>query len=266
MSSTFCVFHAESPASASVPLLGRLVADPRRPLSNYRPTIDQPRWPDQKSPIIDIVMQKSTTMSTEALKKASIIAGLGTIIDGDGSTDNNARYSITADEFKTYAIQQVSDAWKTVKEGNDLEMMNFVKENKGKAYFMVSIKTAVKPSVDRGKGGQTSGGLKGRIPLAALTSGAMPALLDPQVGFDVGQGQNTTTKGAFDDEIAFAAEYRVVAMVSDFKVSLKKLVSRRQFLEDKGLYRQSGRAGLAFGGDGEDSDIEDDDDDAEKFI
>jgi len=94
----------------------------------------------------------------------------------------------------------------------------------------------------------------------------MPALLDPQVGFDVGQGENITTQGVFDHEIAFAAEYRVVALVSDFKMSLKKLVSRRQFLEDKGLYGQSGRAGLAFSGDGEDSDIEDDDDDIEKFI
>jgi hypothetical protein len=31
-------------------------------------------------------------MSTEAIKKASVIAGLGTVIDGDGSTDNNIRY------------------------------------------------------------------------------------------------------------------------------------------------------------------------------
>jgi hypothetical protein len=266
MSATFCVFHAECPAKASVPLLGRLVADPRRPLSNYRPAIDLPPQPDQKSPIVDITMQKSTTMSTEAIKKASVIAGLGTIVDGDGSTANNIKYSITADEVKTYSMQQVSDAWKAVKDGNEMEMTNFVKENKGKAYFMVSIKTAVKPSIDRGKKGQTSGGLKSRIPLAALTSGTIPALLDPQVGFDVSQGENTTSQAAFDDEIAFAAEYRVVALVSDFKMSLKKLVSRRQFLEDKGLYRQPARAGLAFSGDDDDSGIEDDDDDIEKFI
>jgi hypothetical protein len=163
-------------------------------------------------------------------------------------------------------MQQVNDAWKTAKEGHEKEMMKFVKENKGKAYFMVSIKTAIKPSIDRGKGGKTSGGLKGRIPLAALTSGVMPALLNPQVGFGVSQGENTTSQNVFDDEIAFAAEYRVVALVSEFKMSLKKLVSRRQFLEDKGLYGKSGRAGLAFSGDDEDSDIENGDDDVERFI
>ena len=118
-----------------------------------------------------------------------------------------------------------------------MEMINFVKEKKGKGYFMMSIKTTIKPSVDRGKKGQISGGLKSRIPLAALTSGAIPARLDPEVGFDVSQGKNTTTQGVFDDEIAFVAEYRVVALVSDFKVSLKKLVSRRQFVGIIGAYR-----------------------------
>jgi hypothetical protein len=266
MSGTFCIFYSESLARSSVPLLGRLVADPRQPLSKFRPTLDQPRWLDGKSPIIDIIVQKSTSMSTEAIKKASVIAGLGTIIDGDGSTDNNIRYSIKADEFKTYAMQQVSDAWKGAVKGKETEMFDFVKENKGKAYFMVSIKTAVKPSVDYGKGRKTSGGLKGCIPLAALTSGAIPGLLDPQVGFNVGQSEDTTTQSVFDDEMAFAAEYRVVALVSDFDMSLTKLISRRQFLKDKGLYGKSNRATLAFSGDSEDSDIEDDDDDAEKFI
>jgi hypothetical protein len=267
MSGTFCVFSAESPASACLALLGRLVADPRRPLQNYRPAIDNPQQPDQKSPIIDIVTQKSTTMSTEAIKKASVIAGLGTIIDGDSNADNSIRYSITADELKTYSMQQVSDAWKTVKEGNDMELTNFVKGNKGKAYFMVSIKTAIKPSVDSGKENQKSVGLKGSVPLVALTSGVVPALLgDPHVGVDVSKGSNTNTKGVFVDEIAFAAEYRVVALVSEFKMSFQKLVSRKQFLEDKGVLEQSGRGRLAFGGDDNDSDVEDDDDDVEKFI
>jgi hypothetical protein len=261
MSATFCVFHAECPAKASVPLLGRLVADPRRPLHYYRPKIEQLPGTDQKPLTIDVTMQKSSTMSTEAIKKASVIAALGTIIDGNGSTDNNIRYSIKADELKTYAVQQVSDAWKAVKEGNNKEMMDFVKENNGKAYFMVSLKTAMKSSIDRGKGSQTSGGLKGRFPLATLTSGAIPTVLDPQVGFEVGHDESTTTQVLFDDEIAFAAEYRVVALVSDFKVSLKKLVSRRQFLEDKGLYDQPGQAGLAFSGDDEVDDA-----DVDKFI
>jgi hypothetical protein len=265
MSGTFVVFHTEAPARAGISLLGRLVADPRRPLSKYRPTIDQSPFPDQKSPIIDIVMQKSTTVSAEAIKKASLIAGLGPVIDGHASTNNNITYSLTAEELKTYTMQQVSDAWKTVHEGNDAEMMEFVKGNKGKAYFMVSIKTAIKSSFDRSKGGQTSGGLKVCIPLAALNSGVMPALLDPQVGFEVGQGKNTTTQGILDDEMAFAAEYLVVALVPGFSMSLKKLISRRQFLEDKGYYEQPGRAGLAFTGNDEDSD-EDDDDNLEKFI
>jgi len=205
-------------------------------------------------------------MSTEAIKKASVTAGLGTIIDGNGSADNKIRYSITADEFKTYSMQQVNDAWKAVKEGNDVELTNFVKGNKGKAYFMVSIKTAIKPSFDNGKEKQKSGGFKCSVPLAALTSGVAPVLLgDPHVGVDVSEGSTTNTKGVFDDEIAFAAEYRVVAIASEFRMSFQKLVSRKQFLEDKGVLEQSGRGRLAFGGDDSDSDVEDDDD-VEKFI
>jgi hypothetical protein len=265
MSGTFVVFHTEAPASAGISLLGRLVADPRRPLSKYRPTIDQPPFPDQKSPIIDIVVQKSTTVSAEAIKRASVVAGLGPIIDGQASTNNNNTYSLTAEVLKTYTMQQVSDAWKTMKEGNE-QMMDFVKGNRGKAYFMVSIKTAIKSSFDRNKGGQTSGRLKGCIPLALLTSGVIPTLLDPQVGFEVGQGKSTTAQGILDDEVAFAAEYLVVAWVPGFNMSLKKLISRRQFLEERGYYEQPGRAGLAFAGSDEDSDDEDDNDDLEKFI
>jgi hypothetical protein len=120
-----------------------LVADPRRSLSKYQPTIDRSPFPDRKSPVIDIVIQKSTTVSAEAITKASVIAGFGPIIDGQASTNNNITYSLTAEELKTYTMLQVSDAWKTVNEGNDAEMMDFVKGKKGKAYFMVSIKTAI---------------------------------------------------------------------------------------------------------------------------
>ncbi len=98
--------------------------------------------------------------------------------------------------------------------------------------------------------------LKSASPSLLLTT-----LLDPQVGFEVGHDESTTTQVLFEDEIAFAAEYRVVALVSDFKVSLKKLVSRRQFLEGKGLYDQPGQAGLAFS-----EDDEEDDENVERFI
>lgn len=250
MSATFCVFSTEYTAGATLPLLGRLVADPRRPLLNYRPTIDIPQQPDQKSPVIDIVTQKSTTMSTEAIKKTIKL-----------------RYSITADELKTYSLRHVSDAWKTVMEANDMELTNFVKENKGKAYFMVSIKTAIKPSVVSRRESQKSGGLKGSVPLAAVTSGAVPALLgDPHVGIDVRHDSTTNIKAVLADEIAFAAEYRVIALVSEYKMSLKKLISRKQFLEDKGVLEQFGRGRRAFSGNDEDSDVEDDDDDDENFM
>jgi hypothetical protein len=66
--------------------------------------------------------------------------------------------------------------------------------------------------------------------------------------------------------MAFAAEYLVVALVPGFNMSLKKLISRRQFLEDKGYNEQPRRAGLAFIGNDEDSDDEDDDDNLERFI
>jgi hypothetical protein len=271
MSRTFCVFDFEHEASKILPLIGRLVGNPRRPLQDYRPKIDRSQQADQKSPIpdkfeYDVVSQKSTTKTIDAARTAKAKAGLGTLFGIDTGTDKNSTYVVSTDELKTYALQQVNDAWETVEEEFETDMKNFVGKHKGKAYFMVSLATATNSYIQRGGTDATSLGGGVSLPLAPLTSGAVPpSLFDPSVTLKIGGSNKITNKGEFEGEFAFAAEYRVISLATDYDFSLKKLWSRKQLLEDKGLF-ESKRGALAFGGDDDDSDLGEDGEKGEKFM
>jgi hypothetical protein len=271
MSRTFCVFDTEHEASKILPLLGHLVANPRRPLDSYRPKIDLSQQTDQK-PLIpgkfeyDVVTQKSNTKTIDAAKAAKAKAGLGALFGLDSGIDNKSTYVLSTDELKTYALQQVNDAWETVEEDSEVEMQNFVKTHKGKAYFMVSLVTATNPSIEREETHGKSGGGKASLPLGPISSGVLPpALFDPTVEIEIDRSNRTNNKGKFEGEFALAAEYRVVALVSQYELSLKKLVSRKKLLEDKGTF-EAKRGGLAFGGDDDDSDAGEEGDEGEMFI
>jgi len=269
MSRTFCVFDTELKVSDSLPLIGRLVADPRRPLNNYRPRRSQ--QPDQKSPIPDnfklnVVSQNSTSASTEAIRTAKADAGLGSIFELAFATDTKSTYAISANELKTYALEQYNDTWETVKREYETEIRSFVEMNNGKAYFMVSLKTATTSVIERGEEHKKSGGGEISIPLTAVTGGAVPPFIsDPHARSEGIWSKSTTNKGVFEAEVALAAEYRVINLVSKYKLSSTKLISRKQILEDKGLFEQSREGGLAFSGE-DDSDAEEDSDGGEKFI
>lgn len=264
MSRTFCIFDTEHGIDDSLPLLGRLVANPRRPLDDYQP--------DKKSPMPDnfkheVVSQKSTSMTTEAIRTVKVAAGLGALVGLESSTDTKYTYTISADEFKTYALQQCNNSWEALKQKYETEIKDFIRTHQGKAYFIVSLKTATKSIIERGAEQGTSGGGKGSIPLAAATGGAVPPFIgDPNAEVNVGGSTSTTIKGEIDREVALAAEYRVVALVPKYKFSFQKLVSRDQILENKGSFDRSRGNKFAFSGDDDDSDVEEDSDDDEKFI
>lgn len=265
MSRTFCVFDAEYAVSDSLPLLGRLVANPRRPLDNFRPRVDQ-KFSIADNFKLGVVSEKSTSISTEAIRVAKTDIGLGTVFGLASSTDKKSTYAISTEELKTYALQQCNDAWETLERDYETEMRSFVETNKGKAYFMVSLKTAVKSSIKRGEEHKISGGGKISIPLTAATGGAVPPFIsDPRAEVEVNWSKEKTIKGVFQGEVALAAEYRVVALASEYKFSFQKLVSRKQILEDKGPFESKGST-LAFGVDDDDSDVDEDSDDGEKFI
>jgi hypothetical protein len=263
MSRTFCVFDTEREASKILPLLGRLVANPRRPLDGYRPKIDQSQQLDQKFPIpdkfeYDVVSQKSPTKTIKAARAAKAKAGLGTIFGLDSGADNNSTYMVSADELNIYALQQVNDAWEAVEEQPETDLKHFVETNDGKAYFMVSLVTATNPYIERGDAHGKSGGGRISLPLAAVTSGAVPpSFLDPFLEGGIDGSDSATNKGKFEGVYALAAEYRVVALVSDYELSLKRLFSRKQLLQVKGPF-ESKRGGLAFSADDDDSGEEDD--------
>jgi hypothetical protein len=271
MSRTFCVFDTEHEAIKSLPLLGHLVANPRRPFDNYRPKIDWSQQSDRTSPMpdkfqYDVVSQKSTTKTIDAAKTAKAKAGLGPLFSLDSGTENKSKYMLSTDELKTYALQQVNDAWEAVEGDFEEEMQNFVKTHKGKAYFMVSLVTATNSYIEREDTRGKSGGGKANLPLGLISSGVIPpSLLDPSVEVEIDRSNSTTNKGKFEGEFALAAEYRVVALVSQYELSLRKLVSRKKLLEDKGTF-ESKRGGLAFGGDDDDSDIGEEGDEGEMFI
>jgi hypothetical protein len=263
MSHTFCVFDTEREASKILPLLGHLVANPRRPLDGYRPKIDRSQQFNENSPIsdkfeYDVVSQKSPTKTIKAARAAKAKAGLGTIFGLDFGTDKNSTYVVSADELKTYTLHQVNDAWETVEEEFEKHLKNFVETQEGKAYFMVSLVTATNPYIERGDAHGRSGGVRIGLPLAAVTAGAVPlSILDPSVGGEIDISDSTTNKGKLEGVYALAAEYRVVALASDYELSLKKLFSRKQLLKVRGPF-ESKRGGLAFGDDDDDSGEEDD--------
>jgi hypothetical protein len=67
---------------------------------------------------------------------------------------------------------------------------------------MVSLKTAIKSSIEHGEEQETSGGGKVALPLPAVTGGAVPiSIADPHVEFEVNRAKATTIKGEFEGEV-----------------------------------------------------------------
>ena len=126
-SKSFFVFDREYPASNLLPLLGRVVAKPRRPLDGYVPRHDtsNDKLAYLSSFTLDLVTEKPGKVHAESVKSAGGRLGLQKIFGISADSDVDATYELSSSEIKTLALEQHLDVFNLIyKEHNsDLEAL-----------------------------------------------------------------------------------------------------------------------------------------------
>jgi hypothetical protein len=257
-SRTFLILDEEQPAKDAIGLLGRVVAQPRRPFDGFRPQKSVPQTDaDTDSDTSRRAFLADQTLRVKVERKAKVTAK--TIRTGEAharltkffgfgaKTEANATYNLSSDYIKTIALDQYEDTYKILRQNYESEVSELMDKVDGPVYMMVALKTALNPEYRRHASGEASGEGHVRVPVDKIAGQPIPAL--GEIGGDVTMklDKTSTLEATAEEEVAFAAEYCEIVRISTYEFHLKSRPSRRIKEKIKPVSRWSGKH-LAFGG------------------
>jgi hypothetical protein len=292
---TFAVFEREASAKDVIPLLGRVVKNPRRPLDGFIPRIvaevknSKPKaeMEEQKEvtgtalPGTDVSGSETTSTTDflegyqfeEVVKKDKITAdniksvgakaGLKKIFNFDAGAESSETFELESDTIRTLSLGQHDDILEDLKQhlGSDLEDM-ILKAPGKTVWMMVSLKSADTARIDRTNEGGLNGSTSITIPVSE-SAGGVPGIGNPELSSHIKLSRSSAINGTTKMEVAFAAEYCQIVRDSERRFSIKRGVEKVQLaVKSKGVYNFSGK-GLAFAGEEEDDEDDEFGDDGE---
>ncbi|KAH0591659.1 hypothetical protein MHUMG1_10607 [Metarhizium humberi] len=181
-----------------------------------------------ESHTLEIVPEENVEITAKTMKSATLQARMTQLFTLGISSKREESFFLKSDLVKTHALEQYGDVWNQVNAAYSKEIDDLMDLHKtNKAYMMVTLKTALKPNIQRKqtKGGSFDGSLT--IPIDKL-AGAPTSMADLKLLAKYNSTQKAAAKSVASGEIAFAAEYCEIVRTAKYTFKLATVVQKEK--------------------------------------